>query len=304
MNNDKDIFYAGDGIVIQKRGRGRPPGTFKKPQQQHLPEIVDFSNLGKLNQLNIPTKMMETMKSGLKLDMLISHEGGTPCATNIMFTGDPGIGKTTVMLDYLSAIQHHEGRKCLFISGEMGKKQMYKYTQRFPQFGIITTLFTSDYTDHNTKDVIEQVLNIGWDMVLVDSIAEVIDDVREDMDWSRKQAEGWLVDVCKQNNDGENEGEKYTSFMLIQQVTKGGVFVGSNKLRHLLDAQCEMKRHSARDGGGSYIKFTKNRNGNVGDEMPFDIGSKVINYGVVRVVEEITPSEEIPFTITQSHFEE
>ena len=71
-----------------------------------------------------------------------------------MAIGDPGVGKTTVMLDILSSIQN-KGRKCLFISGEMGRKQMFKYTERFKQFGIVDTLFTADYMQYNTKDVIE-----------------------------------------------------------------------------------------------------------------------------------------------------
>jgi predicted ATP-dependent serine protease len=108
--------------------------------------------------------MMEQMESGTVLDLLISHEGGMPCASNLMCVGDPGVGKTTVLLDYLAMVQlKNPTRKCLFISGEMGKKQMYKYTQRYPQFGYVDTLFVSDYSQYNAKHMIEQVLNLGWD---------------------------------------------------------------------------------------------------------------------------------------------
>jgi predicted ATP-dependent serine protease len=108
--------------------RGRPP-----LQRQNLPHVpIDFSQIAKLNSLNIDTRMMEQMESGLTIDKLISHEGGIPCATNIMVIGDPGVGKTTVLLDLLASVQiKNPKRKCLFISGEMGKKQMWKYTQRF-----------------------------------------------------------------------------------------------------------------------------------------------------------------------------
>ena len=136
------------------------------------------------------------MESGLILDLLVSHEGGMPCSSNMMCIGDPGIGKTTILLDFLSAIQlKNPTRKCLFISGEMGKKQMFKYTQRYPQFGFVDTLFVSDYSDHNAKDMIEQVLDLGWDLVLVDSVAEVLDGVRTDNNWDRKTAESWLVEI-------------------------------------------------------------------------------------------------------------
>ena len=262
-------------IKVVKRGR---PSNKNVQNATFVPSLIDFSKVTKLDNLNIDPKMMATMKTGLAVDKLISHEGGIPAATNIMMIGDPGVGKTTVLLDVLSAAQN-KGNKCLFISGEMGKKQMFKYTQRFPQFGNIETLFMQDFLEYNTKDVIEQVLDRGYDLVLVDSAAEIIDGVRDDNNWDRKMAESWLVDICVKNNKGENKSEKFTSFMLIQQVTKAGVFAGSNKLKHLVDAMGEMRRESERDGGATFINFTKNRNGLVDNKMYFELSNSVIRYG-------------------------
>ena len=267
---------------ITKR-RGRP----KKDAQNitYVPSVIDFSAITKLNKLDIDPKMMESMTSGLSIDKFISHEGGVPAASNLMIIGDPGVGKTTLLLDVLASIQKN-GRKCLFISGEMGRKQMFKYTKRFPQFGIVDTLFMSDYMNYNTKDVIEQALNIGYDLVLIDSIAEIIDGVRDNNGWDRKIAESWLVDVCVNNNKGENKLNKYTAFLLIQQVTKQGVFVGSNKLKHLTDGMLEMRRESDRNGGGTYMEFTKNRNGESGMRMSYQLTSSAIYYGPVSIVDE------------------
>jgi DNA repair protein RadA/Sms len=263
--------------------RGRPSKKQVTEYQVSVPTLIDF-DIVKLNNLDIDPRMMETMKSGMSIDDLISHEGGIPCATNIMCIGDPGVGKTTVLLDVLSGVQNR-GRKCLFISGEMGKKQMFKYTQRFPQFGNIQTLFMSDYLEHNTKDVIEQVMNMGWDLILIDSIAEIIEGVRDDNKWDRKQAESWLVDLCVKNNKGENKQDKFTSYLLIQQVTKQGDFVGSNKLKHMTDAMMEMRRRSDRDGGGTYMNFMKNRNGNVDMHFSYELQNDYIYYGTISKAE-------------------
>ena len=257
--------------------RGRPRKNQVMEYQVSVPAKIDFE-IVKLNDLDIDPRMMDTMKSGMIVDDLISHEGGIPCATNIMCIGDPGVGKTTVLLDILAGVQNR-GRKCLFISGEMGKKQMFKYTQRFPQFGSVQTLFMSDYLEHNTKDVIEGVMNMGWDLILIDSIAEIIEGVRDDNKWDRKQAESWLVDVCVRHNKGENKENKYTAFLLIQQVTKSGEFVGSNKLKHMTDAMMEMRRESERDGGGTYMNFIKNRNGNVDVKFGYQLQNDSIYYG-------------------------
>jgi predicted ATP-dependent serine protease len=266
--------------------RGRPAKNQNTDQMTHV--TIDFSQITKLKNLNVDARMMEQMESGTVLDLLISHEGGMPCASNMMCVGDPGVGKTTVLLDFLAMTQlKNPTRKCLFISGEMGKKQMFKYTQRYPQFGYVDTLFVSDFAQHNAKYMVEQVMNLGWDLVLIDSVAEVIDDVRTDMGWDRKTAESWLVDVCTQNNKGNNKENKYTSFLLIQQVTKAGVFVGSNKLKHMTDAMMEMRREKESDGGGTYMEFTKNRNGSVGEKLYFQLtGTRIVFSELREKVEE------------------
>jgi len=269
-------------IKIVKRGR---PSKKNTQNTTYVPSIINFdSKVTKLANLDIDPKMMKTMKTGLVLDQLFSHEGGIPAATNVMMIGDPGVGKTTVLLDALSAAQN-KGNKCLFISGEMGKKQMFKYTQRFPQFGNIETLFMQDFLEYNTKDVIEQVLDRGYDLVLIDSAAEIIDGVRDDNNWDRKMAESWLVDVCVKNNKGENKANNFTSFLLIQQVTKAGVFAGSNKLKHLVDAMGEMRREAESNGGGTFINFTKNRNGIVDNKVYYELNNSNIRYGSLEAVQ-------------------
>ena len=48
----------------------------------------------------------------------------------------------------------------------------------------------------------------------------------------------------------------------------------------------EMRRESDRDGGGTYMEFTKNRNGIVGDKLYFQLTGTQIIYSNIRAVAE------------------
>ena len=255
-------------------------------------QMPSFDKVKSLSEINVNDRMLVTHKSGLVIDKLISYESGIPVGTNIMCTGDPGVGKTTVLLHTIAHLQKQNPTlKCLFISCEMMRTQMFKYMQRFPVFGCVKTLFSNDFTQYNMKDVMEQILQEGYDYVLIDSIAEVLESVKEDCGMSFKEAEKWLIDLCQRNNEGENDRDVYTSFLLIQQVTKNGTFTGSNKLKHLTDGHMEMRREKMSDGGGTYMVFSKNRNGQSDMKWSYQLTSNDIHYGYV--VDEETEDEEI-----------
>jgi predicted ATP-dependent serine protease len=251
------------------------------------PEPISFDKVKRLNNIHISDGMLKMNKTGLVVDTLFSYEGGIPVGTNIMCTGDPGVGKTTLLLHTLSCLQlANPNLKCLFVCAEMSKIQMFKYMKRFPVFGNVETIFTSDYLNYNSKEVIEQLFKQGYDYILVDSIVEVLEAVKEDAGMSQGQAEKWLIDLTVTHNEGNNDRDVYTTFLLIQQVTKAGVFVGSNKLKHITDAHMEMKRDSERDGGGTYIMFSKNRNGQAGLKFTYQLSNNDIYYGTLVEDEE------------------
>jgi predicted ATP-dependent serine protease len=224
----------------------------RKPLKIDLIQIAD---------LNYDEAIFKPMKTGHKIDYMFSSEGGIYPATNYMVIGDPGIGKSTQTLDLLAKIKENDpSRKVLFISGEMNQIDMFGYVKRYPSFGRIPTLFLCDYLDENPKDVIEQTYSQGWDIILIDSFIEVQEAVQSSCGMTRTQAEKWMIDLMITNNKGNNAEKKYTTFLAIQQVTKGGNFVGSNKLKHNTTGMIEL-RYSSEFSGDRYAKVTKNRRG-------------------------------------------
>jgi len=213
----------------------------------------------KMKDINFDPSLFRPMRSGRVVDAHFSSQKGLMKGTNYAIVGDPGIGKTTVMLDMLADLQR-KGKKVLFISGEMNQIDMFGYVKRYPKFGDVPILFMGDYTEENNLDVMENILSEGWDVVLIDSMAEVQNAVVDThKGWmSSKKAETELLNLFERHNLGENDSELNTAFLVIQQVTKGGEFAGSNRFKHMMTGMAHMKW--TKEGERTFF-FSKNRRG-------------------------------------------
>ena len=150
--------------VMQKEvKRGRP----RKTMVENPTMKVQVKTI-KMDDMEFNKKLFEPMKTGTKVDQFFSMEGGVMPGTNVVVTGDPGVGKTTVLLDILADLQM-KGKKCLFVSGEMNAIDMVGYVKRFPKFGAVDILFMGDYAEVNPDVVLRTALKEGYDCVLIDS---------------------------------------------------------------------------------------------------------------------------------------
>ena len=209
------------------------------------------------------------MKTKTIVDSVLSTEGGLFPGTNTVIIGDPGVGKSTVLLDWISDFQS-QGKKVLFISGEMNEIDMYGYVKRFPKFGKLPIMFMNDYTNC-PKQAVEQVLQDGYDVVLIDSWAEVTALVKDQMGWARNKVESWLLDLLEKNNKANNQANKHTAFICIQQMTKQGEFAGSNRIKHMTTAMAALRFDGRGRDAERYIEFSKNRRGMVGEKVYFNL---------------------------------
>ena len=213
----------------------------------------------KMKDVTFDPSLFRPMKSGRIVDSHFSSQGGLMKGTNYAIVGDPGIGKTTVMLDVLADLEK-KGKKVLFISGEMNSIDMYGYVKRYPKFGHLPILFMGDYAEENALDVCNDILSEGWDVVLIDSMAEVQNAIVDThKGWmSSKKAETELLNLFEKHNLGENDANVNTAFLVIQQVTKGGEFAGSNRFKHMMTGMAHMEW--TKEGERTFY-FSKNRRG-------------------------------------------
>ena len=231
------------------------------------------SKLTQISKVKYAKGLFEAHKTNTPLDGLFSIDGGVPKATNWMVVGDPGVGKSTVTLDIIANAKK-SGSKVLFISAEMNQVDLYLYVQRYPKFGELDIFFPQDIADdEDPRKVLNDILNEGYDIVLIDSFVELQETIREHARMTRNSSEKWLLDMMYKQNLGQNKGKKYTSFLNIQQVNKGGTFVGSNKLKHMTTGMMEIRFVDERTHDERYVVFSKNRRGHVGKQMFFDLAA-------------------------------
>ena len=155
----------------------------------------------------------------------------------------------------------------MFISGEMTSIDLYGYVKRFPKFGSLDILFMGDYIEKDPVVVLSSVLAQGWDVVLIDSMAEVCVNIVDFHGGTMKNAETKVLNLLEKHNKAENIAKKNTTFMIIQQVTKTGNFAGSNRFKHMLTGMAEMRFQD----GGRYISFSKNRRGGKMDKLFYSL---------------------------------
>lgn len=225
----------------------------------------------KMKDVSFDKALFTPMKTGKKIDKLFSSEGGLMKGTNYAIVGDPGAGKTTVAMDIVADLQA-KGQKVLFISGEMNEIDMYGYVKRYPKFGEMDILFMGHYVEENAEEVLEAALKPGYDVVLIDSMAEVCTAIADSSKkWmSVKKAETIVLNMLEKHNQAENDNKVNTAFLVIQQVTKAGNFAGSNRFKHMMTGMAHMK--IVEDGRCFF--FSKNRRGGQMDALYFTLSTK------------------------------
>jgi DNA repair protein RadA/Sms len=260
---------------IETRGR-------KPKQMTHTPFDANSIKLFRGSELQFSELLFRPMKTNTELDVILSTEGGLMPGTSIMIAGGPGSGKTTLVLDALAKFTK-QGYKTLFISGEMDEIGHYKYCKRIPHFGCVQTLFLKNHMD-NLKETIEYVFDLGYDVIAIDSIAEVIEMYKDTYRTTESAAELWFLNLQCIVKKGGNKLKKYTSFINIQQVTKAGDFAGSNRLKHMTEAMCHIDRIKGSDSRKVY--FSKNRDCDTESYIKYRIGFSKVEYSLPDADEE------------------
>ena len=222
-------------------------------------EILKDLPASKVQNLSeITTQNKERLSTGLsELDRTLG--GGLVDGSVVLIGGDPGIGKSTLILQALAVI--NTTNSTLYVSGEESAEQVSERAIRLEIKEDI--LFISE--TH-----LEKILKLSKDVqpkvIVIDSIQTMVTDISTSAPGSVTQVRdcaAQLTQYAKQTN---------TVLLLIGHVTKGGALAGPRILEHMVDAVLYFEG----DPGGRYriIRAVKNRFGSVNEISVFAMGEK------------------------------
>jgi len=147
--------------------------------------------------------------------------GGIVPGSLILLGGEPGIGKSTLMLQISLKLPF----KTLYVSGEESQKQIKLRAQRIsPDSNHCYVL-----TETNTQLIFSQIESLKPDIVVIDSIQTLQSDFLEASAGSISQIKQTTSELMKFAK------ETSTPVILIGHITKDGTIAGPKILEHMVD---------------------------------------------------------------------
>ena len=210
--------------------------------------------------IKIPNKLRERNKCGVQfIDDAFGGEGFTP-STISLFTGEPGAGKTTLMLTLADALTS-QGYACLFNTAEESLYQVKLTCERLAlQNGFIAGQETYVPRLLEQCDALRAKFPNRPFFLIVDSL-QTLNDGKYGEEHTNGQsavrALQMLTDYAK---------EHYVNVVCIGQVNKSGNMAGSQKLKHMVDAMLHLSIEKKDEDfkGLRVLETVKNRFGGAG----------------------------------------
>ena len=151
--------------------------------------------------------------------------GGVVPGSAILLGGDPGVGKSTLLLQ-VAAEAARRGAKCAYISGEEAVEQVRARAQRMGLADAPVKLAA----ETSLRAILDGLKREPFDLVVIDSIQTMWSDSHEAGPGSVTQvraATGELVRFAKKQG---------VAVILVGHVTKEGTIAGPRVIEHMVDA--------------------------------------------------------------------
>ena len=227
-------------------------GALQKRKSSFLPEPVLINSVAVKDTGKIKTGITE-------FDRVLG--GGIVDGSLVLIGGDPGIGKSTLMLQVLSQLSG-TGKKCLYVSGEESVQQISMRGKRLDPHGA--SMFVVSETDIDS--ILAMVAQSKYDALVIDSIQTMFHPDVASTPGSVTQIREAAMQFMKL---AKTTG---IPIFLVGHVTKVGAIAGPRIMEHMVDTVLYFegdKSHVFR-----ILRAVKNRFGPTNEIGVFEMNEK------------------------------
>src|SRR5436190_2745792 len=208
----------------------------------------------------VQPKLLDQVESGKEIRLVTVDQelnrvlgGGVVPGSLVLIGGEPGIGKSTLMLQVGIAFKE---LRVLYVSGEESEVQIKMRAERISssyksakQFYVLT--------ETNTKSIFLAIESLSPELVIIDSIQTLYSPLIESTPGSVGQVRQCASELMKFAK------ETQVPVFLVGHITKDGTLAGPKVLEHMVDTvlQFEGDQHLAY----RILRTTKNRFGSTSE---------------------------------------
>ena len=185
--------------------------------------------------------------------------GGLARGSALLLAGDPGVGKSTLLLDVVARAALR-GAACAYISGEEAAEQIRARAARMGLSGAPVRLAA----ETSLRAILDGLKAEAFDLVVIDSIQTLWSDAHEAGPGSVTQVRacaGELVRLAKKRD---------VAVVLVGHVTKDGQIAGPRVVEHMVDAVISFE--GERGYPFRILRGVKNRFGPTDEIGVFEMG--------------------------------
>ena len=213
--------------------------------------------------------------------------GGIVPGSLILLGGDPGIGKSTLLLQLALQMQN---KKVLYISGEESEKQIKMRAERISE----TSENCFILCETSTQNIFQQIEKLQPNILIVDSIQTLHTALIDSTPGSVSQIRvctGELLKFAKETG---------TTIFLIGHITKDGSLAGPKILEHMVDTVLQFE--GDRNHMYRILRTIKNRFGSASELGVYQMGQgglrQVSNPSEILISERDEPTSGVAISAT------
>lgn len=149
--------------------------------------------------------------------------GGLVPGSMVLIGGEPGIGKSTLVLQVVLNIV---GKKTLYVSGEESLKQLKMRAERLGSYNNKQCYFVSE---NSLEEIFTHIKNVQPELVIIDSIQTISTESVESSPGSVTQVRECAASILRYAK------ESNVPVLIIGHITKDGTIAGPKILEHIVD---------------------------------------------------------------------